>query len=82
MRYKSKYTIIAKTRLSSGTYEFLKYKTDNVQKTLDFINKEKGTVLFANIYSNGLDRFRELVGNYTPKQGLILHYIVKRRRVN
>lgn len=79
-KYKSKYTIIAKTRYNNGLIEFIKYKTDEPLNTINYINRVKGIVLFANIYSNGKDRFRELVGNYTSKNGLTMSYTVRYRR--
>ena len=64
-----KYTIIAKV----DKIKFVKYRTNHPQKTIDFIKKKFGDVLYANIYfKTGLNKGLQF-GSYGKKKGLVIN---------
>lgn len=64
-----KYTIIAKVDKT----KFVKYRTNHIQKTIDFLIKKFGDVYYANIYyKTGINKGLQL-GSYGKNKGLILN---------
>lgn len=65
-----KFVIIAKVN-DYGAWTFVKYRTNHIEKTLQFINtKFNYTLAYANIYSNRGENIREQIGSYGKKKGL------------
>ena len=62
---KRKFVIIAKT--SSGN--FVKFRTNNVEKTIIFLN-DKHQIYFANIFSNNGPNKGMLIYTYGKKKGI------------
>ena len=64
-----KYVIIAKVDKDI----FVKYRTNNIEKTIAFIKKKYGNCLFANIfYKRGINKGSQF-GSWGKNKGLILY---------
>lgn len=65
-----KFVIIAKVK-DYGAFIFVKYRTNHIDKTLNFINQKfNQSMMYANIYSNRGLNIREQVGSWGSKKGL------------
>lgn len=64
-----KYVLIAKV----GHERFVKYRTNNIQKTIAFITQKYGNCLFANIfYKRGSNKGIKY-GSWGKHKGLVLY---------